>query len=82
MCDLIGAAYGQYRVCYFTSWGDLTAGELDMSLCSHVMYAFVSLDPVGQIVGSDDANIKNLWVDLYIDCGWLLNWYTNIKISK
>ena len=55
------------QVCYFTNWsydrqgkGSFVPENMDASLCSHVVYAFATLDSVSleMAVGSETEDIK------------------------
>lgn len=67
-------------VCYFASWSWYRYGEgkfapeyIDRHLCTHVVYAFASLDPNSLTITSgneweDFENSKNHAFKIYINC--------------
>lgn len=58
-------------VCYFASWATYRVGEgkfdvenIDVDLCTHIIYTFAGLDSTTHTIKSLDA-----WNDLYDDYG-------------
>lgn len=70
---LISTVHGSYkRVCYFENWatyrpgdGHFTPHDIDPSLCTHIIYAFATLNPNSLIMEVFDP-----WMDIDKDGGF------------
>lgn len=70
------AAHNQFnRVCYFAIKQELTVQNINATLCSHIIFAFASVSPGGELVPSSQDDIQ--W---YEEVGNLKFRYPHVKV--